>query len=195
MRIALTGSERFLGGNFKIKGLIFILSALVWVGSYLLDGHFLQFPWHTPGIDIVFIPSGVRLIAIMIGGVWAALGVCVGSLFLVGSVFQTAQPWVILSVAAGSGLFPYAALRASLWATSVDKSLAELSAIKLPLISLGVAVGSSILHNVLFSALGLKPWQDLAENSLAMVAGDFIGILLAVVIVFVILRLIRRSSA
>ncbi len=195
MRIALTVSERFLGGNFKIKGLIFVLSALVCVGSYLLDGHFLKLLPHTPGIDLVFIPSGMRLIVIMIGGIWAALGVCVGSLFLVGSVFQTAQLLVVLSVAAGSGLFPYAALRASLWATGVDKSLAELSAIKLPLISLGVAVGSSILHNVLFSALGLKPWQDLAENSLAMAAGDFIGILLAVVIVFVILRLIRRSGA
>ena len=76
----------------------------------------------------------------------------------------------------------------------MDEKLANLSATKLPLISLGVAVGSSVLHNVLFSALGLKPWQDLAENSLAMVAGDFIGILLAVAIVFVILRLYRRSA-
>jgi hypothetical protein len=193
--IALTGSERFLGGNFKIKGLIFVLSALTWVGAYLVDGHFLHFLEHTPGIDLVFIPSGVRLIAIMIGGIWAALGVCVGSLFLAGQEFHTAQPWVVLPVAVGSGLFPYASLRASLWATGVDKSLAELSAIKLPLISLGVAVGSSILHNVLFSVLGLKPWQELAENSLAMAAGDFIGILLAVAIVFVILRLIRRSGA
>ncbi len=195
MCIALTGSERFLGGNFKIKGLIFVLSALTWVGAYLVDGHFLHFLEHTPGIDLVFIPSGVRLIAIMIGGIWAALGVCVGSLFLAGQEFHTAQPWVVLPVAVGSGLFPYASLRASLWATGVDKSLAELSAIKLPLISLGVAVGSSILHNVLFSVLGLKPWQELAENSLAMAAGDFIGILLAVAIVFVILRLIRRSGA
>jgi hypothetical protein len=101
----------------------------------------------------------------------------VGSLFLAGSVFHAAQTWVVLSVAAGSGLFPYAALRASLWATKVDEKLSNLSATKLPLISLGVAVGSSVLHNVLFSALGLKPWLDLSENSLAMAAGDFIGIL------------------
>lgn len=77
----------------------------------------------------------------------------------------------------------------------MDKNLTNLSAIKLPLISLGVAVGSSVLHNVLFSALSLKPWQDLVKNSFAMAAGDFIGILLAVAIVFVILRLIRRSAA
>ena len=181
--------------NFKIKGLILVFSALAWVGSYLLDGHFLQFLQHTPGIDLVFIPSGVRLIVIMIGGIWAAIGVCVGSLFLVGPEFQTAQTWVVLSVAIGSGLFPYAALRASLWATGVDEKLANLSAIKLPLISLGVAVGSSLLHNVLFSALGLKPWQDLTENGLAMVTGDFVGILLAMLLAFVILRLYRRSAA
>ena len=54
-----------MGGNFKIKGLIFVFSALVWVGSFLLDGHFLQFLQRTPGIDIVFIPSGVRLMVIM----------------------------------------------------------------------------------------------------------------------------------
>ena len=184
-----------MGGNWKTKGLIFAFSAFAWVGSYRLNGHFLKFFEHTPGIDFVFIPSGVRLLVIMIGGIWAALGVCIGSLFLVGPEFQTAQPWVVLSVAVGSGLFPYAALRASLWANRVDEKLANLSAIKLPLIGLGVAVGSSILHNVLFSALGLKPWQDLAENSLAMAAWDFIGILLAVAIVFVILRLIRRSAA
>ncbi len=76
MRIALTGSERFLGGSWKTKGSIFAFSALAWFGSYRLNSHFLEFSEHTPGIDFVFIPSGVRLLVIMIGGIWAALGVC-----------------------------------------------------------------------------------------------------------------------
>ena len=180
--------------NLKIKGLIVVLSALAWFGSYILDRHFLQFFERTPGIDLVFIPSGVRLRVILIGGIWAALGVSVGSLFLVGPEFHTAQPLVLLSVAAGSGLFPYAALRASLRAAGVDKNLASLSAAKLPLISLGVALGSAILHNVLFSALGLAPWQALIRNTLAMLTGDFVGILFATAIVFMILRLVRRST-
>ena len=182
-------------GIWHIKGLIFVLSGLAWVTAFLLQGYFLPIFSHMPGIDFLFIPSGVRLLVIMTGGIWAVAGVCVGSLFLAGPEFHIGQPWVILAIAAGSGLFPYVALRLSLLMSGVDKDLGNLSAARLPLISLVVAVGSSVLHNVLFSALGLKPWQDLAENSLAMAAGDFIGILLAVAIVFVILRLIRRSAA
>lgn len=181
--------------SWKVNGTIAVLSGLAWVGAYLLHMHFLPFLNRAPGIDLVFIPSGVRLIAIMIGGVWAAIGVCVGSLFLTGPEFQTAQPMVILFIAACSGLCPYLALRASLWATGVDARLAGLTAPKLPLISLGVAVGSSVLHNLLFGVLGLAPWRDFPANAAAMVTGDFVGILLAVVIVYLGLRIWRNAAA
>ena len=184
-----------MAGNWKINGAILCASALAWAGTFLLNDHFLHFFKHTPGIDFIFMPSGGRFLLIIIGGIWAALGVCLGSLFLVGQEFGVGQPLIILIIAAGTGLFPYAALRASLWAAGVNKTLANLSAIMLPLISLGVAMGSAVLHNVLFSVLGIKPWQDIAENTLAMAAGDFTGTLLAIVLVFAILRLIRRSSA
>lgn len=179
--------------SWKVNGLVAVLSGLAWVGSFLLHQHFLPFLNRAPGIDLLFIPSGLRLIALMVGGAWAALGISVGSLFLTGPEFHTAQPAVILLVAACSGFCPYLALRASLWAVGVDGRLAGLTAAKLPLISLGVAAGSSLLHNLLFGLLGLEPWRDFAANTAAMVAGDFVGILLAVVIVFVALRLWRKA--
>ena len=58
-----------------------------------------------------------------------------------------------------------------------------------------LAVGSSVLHNLLFSVLGLEPWNTFAANASAMVAGDFVGTLLAVVIVFLMLRLYRKRTA
>jgi hypothetical protein len=181
--------------SWKINGLIVVLSALAWAGSFLLHQHYLHFLNRAPGIDLIFIPSGVRLIAIMIGGFWAAVGVCIGSLFLTGPEFHTAQAGVILAIAACSGFCPYLALRGSLWATGAGQGLAQLSAPKLPLIGLGVAVGSSVLHNLLFSVLGLEPWNTFAANASAMVAGDFVGTLLAVVIVFLMLRLYRKRTA
>jgi len=180
--------------SWKVIVVIVTLSGLAWVTSYIMHQHYLPFLTRAPGIDLIFLPSGVRLIAIMIGGIWAAIGVSVGSLFLTGSEFQTSQLWVILAVAAGSGLFPYLALRVSLWATGVDARLTSLSAAKLPFIGLGVAVGSSILHNLLFSTLGLETWQAFSGNALAMATGDFVGSLLAVVIVFMILRVYRRPA-
>ena len=62
-------------------------------------------------------------------------------------------------------------------------------------VGLGVAVGSSLLHNLLFSMLGLNTWQAFPGNVLAMATGDFVGSLLAVVIVFLILRIYRRQAA
>lgn len=181
--------------DWKINALVMACSALVWVAAYMVNTRYLSSLALVPGIDLLFIPSGVRLMAIMIGGVWAALGVSIGSLYLTGPEFDTGQPFVIMAIAAGSGLFPYIALRASLSATDVKPSLQNLTAAKLPLISLGVAVGSSLLHNLLFSALGLEPWSAFFSHVMAMATGDFLGILLAVALVFVALRLLRRKTA
>lgn len=171
-----------------------MLSAAAWAGSFTLHERFLPFLAHAPGIDLVFVPSGVRLIAILIGGIWAVAGICLGSLFLAGPEFQTLQPAMILAIAACSGLCPYVALRVALRATSVDAGLGNLTPGRLPLISLGVALGSAVLHNLLFRVLGLEPWSLFADHVLAMAAGDFLGILLAVIVAFLILRSFRRPQ-
>lgn len=181
--------------NWRVHGIIIVLSGIAWVGSFAIHSRFLHFLEHAPGIDHAFIPSGVRMIAILIGGIWAVLGICLGSLFLTGAEFQTAQNGIILAVAACSGLCPYIALRLSLRVTGVQSSLGNLTPLRLPLISLGVALGSAVLHNLLFSALGLEPWSDFVDHAVAMTTGDFVGILLAVVIAFLILRATRRTQA
>ena len=169
---------------WKIPAIIVVCSALAWIGAYMIHNRFLPFFSHSPGIDLVFIPSGVRLIAIMIGGIWAAVGVSLGSLFLTGPEFHTMQAGTILAIAACSGFGPYLALRVSLRATGVELGLKQLSPGLLPVISLGVAVGS-----------WLEQWSGFADNVLAMAIGDFLGILLAVVIAFLILRRSRKPLA
>ena len=181
--------------KWKVSTLIVACSAVAWVGAFMIHSSFLPFVSHSPGIDLVFIPSGVRLLAIMIGGIWAAVGVSLGSLFLTGPEFQTMHVITILAIAACSGFCPYLALRVSLRATGVDASLKQLSPGLLPVISLGVAVGSSLQHNLLFSLLGLEQWSGFMDHVLAMAIGDFVGILLAVVAAFLILRSSRRPLA
>jgi hypothetical protein len=181
-----------LKDSWKINGLIAALSGAVWVISVVAHNHFLGFLAHAPGIDMLFLPSGMRLIALMIGGGWAAAGISAGSLLLTGAEFHTMNAGVILAIAACGGFCPYAALRLSMRLVGVEPGLANLQAGHLPFIGLGVAVGSSILHNLLFSAMGLEPWRSFGDHLLAMTAGDFLGIMLAVVIVFVFLRLVRR---
>lgn len=189
-----TGEEADLRENWKVNGLIAVLSGAAWVASFVAHNHFMPFLTHAPGIDLVFIPSGVRLIAIMIGGIWAVVGICVGALFLTGPELHTLHPGVILTVSACAGLCPYVALRASMRIVGVETGLGNLAAAHLPFISLGVALGSSVLHNLLFGALGLEPWQAFGDHVLAMATGDFLGILLAMVIVLLFLRVVRKPA-
>lgn len=170
------------------------VSAFTWIASVLLQNAFLSDFQHAPGVNLLFLPSGVRLIAIMIGGIWAAVGICFGSLALVGSEFHNVGTLQTAAVAAGSGMFPYVALRASLKVLGIGGNLAGLSARHLPFIALSVALGSSLLHNLLFSLFGLSLGHSFGEHVLAMAAGDFTGILAAVVIVFLFLHFFRRQQ-
>jgi len=178
--------------NWKVNGGIAAASGFAWVSSFLMHNHYLPFLNHAPGIDLVFVPSGVRMLALLIGGIWAAVGICLGSLYLTGAEFHTAQLGTIIAVALCSGFCPYIALKASLRLAGIGPNLSGLTALWLPLISLGVAAGSALLHNLLFAALGLSAWSNFWNNSFAMAAGDFLGILLAMILVFAGLRLLRR---
>lgn len=180
--------------DLKVNALIVAVSGVAWVAAFWLQEHFLSLFNHAPGIDFVFIPSGVRLIAILVGGIWAVVGIALGGLFLTGPEFHTMQPGIIVLVAACGGLCTYFALRASLWATGVDWGLKRLTPLRLPFICLGVALGSAVLHNVLFGLLGLTAWPGFLNNTVAMAAGDFVGTLLAVLVVFLALRTFRRTG-
>jgi len=181
--------------NWKVNGMIAVLSGAAWMASFVAHNLFMPFLTHAPGIDLVFIPSGVRLIAIMIGGIWAVVGVCIGAIILTGPELHTLHPGVILAVSACAGLCPYLALRASMRIIGVERGLGNLAPVHLPFISLGVALGSSVLHNVLFCVLGIESWRDFSDHVLAMATGDFLGILLAMVMVLLFLRVFRKPVA
>lgn len=181
--------------SWKVGGVVLVATAVTWVVAVLLQRHFLFAFDHAPGINLLFLPSGVRLIAIMIGGLWATAGVCLGTLLLAGSEFHVLSTTQLLVVALCGGLCPYIALRTSFKIMGIDAGLSGLAPRHLPFISLGVAVGSSILHNLAFSASGLDPWSGYLERVLAMTAGDFFGILLAIVIFFACLRLYRGPAS
>lgn len=175
----------------KLGGLIALSSALLWVAGVSAHNALLSSMAAAPGIDFVFMPSGVRLILLMLGGVWAAVGVSVGSLFLVGREFTTADSGVIVLISLCTGFCPYLALLATQRLFGISRDLGNLTALHLPLIALGVAVGSSLLHNLLFTGLGLQQLAQLPPHLLAMAAGDFTGSLLAVAILFAAVRLRR----
>lgn len=150
---------------------------------------------YAPGLDFVFIPSGIRFIALLIGGVWAAIGICLGSLVLAGQQFGPSSAGGILLIALCSGLCPYIALRIALRAAGVADDLSNLRAAHLALVGLGVAAVSALLHSLLLGAMGLEPWHRFVMSLLVRTTGDYVGIFVAVVAVFLALRVIRNRQS
>ena len=179
--------------GFELKGFVALASAIAWTVSVQLHERFLPTLSYAPGIDYVYFPSGVRFIAILVGGLWAAIGVFVGSILLWGPEFGLTTWGPVLVLALCSGFAPYIALRATLNVLGVRDDLGNLRPAHLPLISLGGAAGSSLLHNLAFCALGLQPWRSFGTHFVALTMGDFAGIFLAVVVVFAVLRFYRKQ--
>lgn len=183
-----------MSDSWKINIALFGLSALAWVGIYHANAWMMSFASHTPGISLIFLPAGLRLLLLMAGGGWAAAGISLGAFLCLGAEFQALDITSMVVIAAVAGIGAYGTLRLTCRILGTGATLERLRTGHLPLIGLGVAVGSSCLHNLAFAALGLSPWRDFPQNAFAMAAGDFAGTLIVILCVLVFLRLWRRKE-
>lgn len=167
---------------------------MIWIASLSVQNALLPWLSEAPGVDLVFIPAGIRLILVMIGGIWAALGLTLGSLLMTGGEFGTANLAAIISIALCTGFCPFLSLRVTQRLIGIGPDLHELRASHLPILSLGVALGSSLLHNLLFLGVGLTQLAQFPRHVLAMATGDFTGSLIAVVVFWAVLRWRRGAS-
>jgi hypothetical protein len=178
--------------TLKINALIVLVSAIIWIGAFKAHDVLLPMTSITAGIDLIFIPSGIRFFALLIGGVWAAVGVSLGSLFLAGPEFNIRGAAEIFVIAACSGFAPYVSLLVTQRLMGMDRRLTNLFARHLPVLAFGTAAGSAILHNLLFWAFGFEPGGAILSRIFAMATGDFAGSLLVVILVIGVMRLYRQ---
>ena len=179
--------------GLKTNLLILLVSAALWFGAYHLNGWLMSFAVHVPGISLIFLPSGIRLLALMTGGVWAAAGITLGAFLCMDSEFASTSLMQASAISLAAGFGAYFSLLATCRVLGISPHLANLMPVHLPLMALGTAIGSAALHNVLFSHFGMATWRQFIENLAAMAAGDFIGSLLAILLLMGGLRLYRKT--
>lgn len=168
--------------------LIITGAALVWGLTSALHTEAIHFTSYAPGIDLLDLPAGLRFLMILAGGWRAALGVALGSAFLVMRELGLSHPADIALVALCSGFAPYVFIMASLKLFGVDWNLKSLRAGHLANICLIAALGSSLVHNLIYIGLGVGSWDKLFVSTLAMATGDFTGGLLAVLLILAVRR-------
>ena len=143
----------------------------------------------SPMASILFLPAGVKFLAMLVGGLWGVLGIAVGKIcveqYLGNDISLTEEithllVWLI---------FPYACLRLYLKKKNLKYSLDGITTYDLVVLSVLVSFISSIATQLYFFGLS-NPESPLLKGIWSMTMGDLSGILLMFGLIIVAKRCI-----
>ena len=172
-----------------------LLSGLSGLGFFLVyQVNELFEPWseYGQGVNLLFLPAGIKHVAVLIAGPWGALGCCV-SLFILALDFWHGTPtgqiatYSLISTGA-----TWLGIILSLRMLGVDADLTRLKFIHLPLMDLVTTAIHGFTTNAYFTLTGMKS-GDFLVHSLAMMVGDFTGSLVVLSLLWLALLWIRRK--
>jgi hypothetical protein len=148
----------------------------MYAGLYFLNAALFPALVLSTHISLIFLPSGVRLIGVLLFSHWGALGIVLGSAItsllalpeLLGPTLFGA--WVI------SGLAPWLAREVGIRFLHMDRQLTNLSGMDLLKLSVVFAAFNAVMHQLWFY------WQGSGGNFLSdtwsMAVGDWLGAVL-----------------
>ena len=166
-------------------------SGILWFGFSTFNKDVLSVTNFSTGVELVYLPAGIRLILVLIFGIWGAIGITFANLFPVTINIGHQSPEAIVINSAIAGFVPFLTVRAVQRLLGVDHDLSSLRPIHLPLLALAVSVVTPVAFNIQFVDLGVTQVSDLSENLSAMMLGDFLGCLVALAVLRAILAVIK----
>lgn len=164
---------------------------MLWLVVSFLAKELLAFSHFADGIDLVYLPSGIRLLLLMIFGIWAAIGISIANAIAFLREFGAGSPIEIIVNSLVVGFSPFAALVAARNWLKIDSNLTTLKPLHLPVLALAASIASPFCLNVAFVVFGRKPIGEFLQNVSAMALGDFCGILLVIALVFLAIKFVR----
>jgi hypothetical protein len=138
----------------------------------------------------IFLPSGVRLVTVLLFDKWGALGVALGSMMVAFHDALLIDPLTVWVAACISGLAPLLARQICLSLTDLDVNLKALTARGLLRMALIFSALSASLHQSWYAWRGVS--ADPLSSVLVMFSGDMLGTLLVLYAAKVMLTLDDR---
>lgn len=165
-----------------LNAALVMTSAVIWCVVWLANKYLMAGTHVAPGIDLVFLPAGFRLLLVIVFGIWGALGIAIADPLMFLVEFQQGSVIEVVINALISGFAPYITVRVFCRAAGIQGSLAQLRPIHLPLLALAVSVVTPLLFNLHYLLSGRSQPDLFLHNFTAMMTGDFLGCLLVSVV-------------
>jgi hypothetical protein len=146
----------------------------LYLASFRLNELWDDYMLYSQGISLFFLPAGIKHLAMVVGGAWAAVGCCLALLWVAHEFWDQVPTERLVAYALISTGSSWVAIRATLQGMGVARDLSNLQLIHLPIMTLATTLVHGLLTNLYFQWAGMKEGDWLA-NSLAMMLGDFTG--------------------
>lgn len=174
--------------------LLAVVAGLLYVLSYRLNELFDGWALYAQGINLIFLPAGIKHLAILIGGGWGALG-CFLALVALAQEFWNgvALGHIVLYSAISTGA-TWLGLILGMRLLGIRQDLDNLQFLHLPTMDLITTAIHGFTTNVFFIAVGMKS-DNLIGNALAMMFGDFVGSFVLLTLLWLGMVLIRQWRA
>lgn len=177
-----------------LQGLVISLAAGgAYFFAYRVNEFFDTWVLYAQGINLVFLPAGIKHIAILIAGKWGALG-CLISLFMLATEFWNGFP--VSQIAFYSAISTgstWLGIILSLRILQIDSDLLNLKFIHLTIMDFFTTSVHSLTTNLFFNASGMKS-NDMLKNAFAMMLGDYIGSFIVLTILWFGLTFLKKTK-
>ena len=181
-----------MGSSFSLRRLLFIAlvalaSGVIWLASWQVAQPLFHFTQVKAGITLLYIPAGIRLVILLISGLWGAFGIILAFPFAVLQQFPNASWKEVIVYSCIAGVVPYGTVTWTCRTAKVSRDLSSLRAIHLPLLAATVSVAGALAYSVALVLFGRFEARSFLEDFTAMAAGDFLGCFAVVLLVRLVL--------
>jgi hypothetical protein len=179
--------------SFLLDAALVVTSAALWSSIWIANKYLMAGTHVAPGIDLLFLPAGFRLLIVIVFGVWGALGIFLADPLMFMLEFEQGSLREVVINALISGFAPYLTVLAFCRLAGIRGSLTQLKPLHLPLLALAVSFVTPLLFNLHYLAEGRTPPQAFLHNFTAMMTGDFLGCLVVSILARVALAVGRAA--
>lgn len=172
--------------------LLTVFSAVAYGALFILNDLLFASLAFSEGVAWIFLPSGLRLLLVVVFAGAGAVGISLASIAISLSWFFGDDPLTAVVAGLISGLAPWLARRVSFSLLRVREDLAGLHGGALLKMTALFALVSSTLHQVWYVARGHSP--GFPQGVFAMAVGDFLGALIVLYAARLVVRMFARRA-
>lgn len=169
---------------------LMVLSFLVYWGAFEVQHLMFAFTEYIPGVNWFYLPSGVRVVMVLIGGASGALGISLATVLIDWVHYPHITGWMLLTTAVASGFSAYLALLIMRSQGKIEHDLQGLSLMTLLSYSGLYSAINALVHQVNWRLN--NPESHLVHVDIWPM---FVGDLLGAVALLLLVRLIFRFKA